>query len=294
MSIYRSLLWNTGIHRKVERVWGFHPPKSNDKSNIKHTWKAIEGFLEMCEGERQPVVQLYKDLMKPPFGVRREPLPILLCAAIFHYKTEIALYENGSFIPDLSMPVFERFLKAPQEFELKRFRLEGIRADLFAQFLGMLNQPVESENPDLLIVVTPLIRFISQLPKYTLRTQELSEVSKNLRKTVLNVREPDELLFNQLPEALGFHAFGTETATDTKIISKFFNTLQEALSELGRTYDVLLNWIEQMLVNAFALTPKKEELRAELVTRAKSLQDVVIEITGFLTQVCSDRHDSTK
>ena len=294
MSIYRSLLWNTGIHREVEGIWGFHPPKLNDKSNIKHTWKAIEDFLKTCEGERQSIVQLYEHLMKPPFGVRRELLPILLCATMFHYKTEIALYENGSFIPDISMPVFERFLKAPQEFELKRFRIAGIRADLFAQFLGMLNQPVETENPDLLTVVTPLIRFISQLPKYTLGTQELSEVSKNLRKTVLNAREPDELLFNQLPEALGFHAFGTETTTDTNIVLEFFNTLQKALSELDRAYDILLNWIEQMLVKAFALASKKEESRAELVARAEPLQDVALELTGFLTQVCSDRHDSTK
>ena len=45
-----------------------------------------------------------------------------------HYKTEVALYENGSFIADWSMPVFERLLKAPQQFELKRFRIAGIRS----------------------------------------------------------------------------------------------------------------------------------------------------------------------
>ena len=27
MSIYRSLLWNTGMHRETDNVWGFHPPK---------------------------------------------------------------------------------------------------------------------------------------------------------------------------------------------------------------------------------------------------------------------------
>ena len=135
MSIYRSLLWNTGIHRETEGVWGFHPPKSDDNNKIAHTWKAIEAFLEICEGERQPIVKLYECLMAPPFGVKSGPLPILLCAVMLHYKTEIALYENGSFIADWSMPVFERLLKAPQQFELKRFRITGIRADLFAQLL---------------------------------------------------------------------------------------------------------------------------------------------------------------
>ena len=111
--------------------------------------------------------------MAPPLGVRNGPLPILLCAAMLHYKTEIALYENGSFIPDWSMPVFERLLKVPQQFELKRFQIAGIRADLLAQFLERLNQPIAAEDPDLLTVVTPLIRSIAQLPRYTLATQEL-------------------------------------------------------------------------------------------------------------------------
>ena len=293
MSIYRSLLWNTAIHREVEGAWRFHPPKPDDKNRVAHTWNAIETFLKKCEGERQPVEDLYQCLKKPPLGLRDGPLPILLCAAMLHYKTEIALYENGSFIADWSMPVFERMLKAPHQFELKRFRMAGIRADLFARLLRMLNQPVETENPDLLTVVTPLMRFIAQLPKYTLVTQELSDEAKNLRKVVQNAREPDELLFKQLPEALGFPSFSAETATDSKTVSDFFTTLQDALSELELAYEMLLNSVEQLLVEAFNLTPKKEELRAELAARAEPLFAVTIEmqLKGFLIQVCSGGHD---
>ncbi len=293
MSIYRSLLWNTGVHRETDGVWEFHPPKSNDKNKIKHTWKAIEAFLEKCENERQPVLKLYEHLMAPPYGVRSGPLPILLCAAILHYKTEIALYENGSFIADWSMPVFERLLKAPQQFELKRFRLAGPRADLLAQLLHLLNQPVETKKPDLLTVVAPLMRFIAQLPKYTLSTQELSDNAKNLRKTVLNAREPDELLFKQLPEAFGFPAFGAQATINSELISEFFDTLQDTLSQLEQAYEVLLNSIEQMLVEAFTLTPSTEKLRMDLVKRAGPLLAVTIDmdIKGFLVQTCSGGHD---
>ena len=44
MSIYRSLLWNTGIHREVGGVWGFHPPKTPDENRIMPTWKTLEDF----------------------------------------------------------------------------------------------------------------------------------------------------------------------------------------------------------------------------------------------------------
>jgi len=293
MSIYRSLLLNSGIHRSKYRRWGFHPPKKKDDENrMKHTWDVIEEFLTECEGKRQSIVTFYDNLMKPPLGVRNGPLPILLCAVILHYRKEIALYENGSFVADLSMPVFERLLKAPHKFKLKRFRLAGIRAELLAHFLQLLNQPLEHDNPDLLTIVTPLMRFIAQLPKYTLMTQEVSYAAKNLREVVKNANEPDELLFKQLPEAFGFPNFGTEVS-ESKTVTDFFNMLQDALSELGRAYDELLNSLEQMLATAFTSILRVEELRSELVARSEPLLDVVIEteLKGFLIQVCSCGHD---
>ena len=185
------------------------------------------------------------------------------------------------------MPVFERLLKAPQLFELKRFRITGARSDLLSQFFQVFNQATETQTPDLLTVVTPLIQTIAQLPKYTLATQELSDNAKNLRKVVLNAREPDELLFKQLPEIFGFPTFGIQETIEPKVIPKFFKTLKNALSELEKTYQTLLNSIEQRLAEAFNLTSSKEDLRAELVVRSEPLLAVKIgmDIKAFSVQV---------
>lgn len=292
LSIYRSLLWDTEIHRQVSGMWGFHPQRVDDGNRLEHTWNAIEKFLEKCEVTRQPVEDLFYHLMQPPLGVRSGPLPILLCAVILHYRTEIALYENGSFVADLSMPVFERLLKAPQQFEIKRFRLVGIRTEMFSKFLEMLNQPIENKKLDLLTIVAPLMRFIAQLPNYTQKTQELSEAAKSLRKVVSKASEPDELLFKQLPESLGFPVFTTEFK-DSTALADFFNTLQDALSELGTAYDKLLNSLEEMLAEAFSLDETGENLRTELATRAEPLLEVVIEtqLKGFLVHLYSEGHD---
>ena len=294
MSVYRSLLWDTGIHRQESGVWGFHPPKADDENRLVHTWNAIDAFLDKCEESRQPVENLYNHLTQPPLGVRKGPLPILLCAVILHYRTEIALYENGSFIADLTMPLFERFLKAPENFELKRFRLVGIRTELFSKFLDLLNQPIYSEDADLLTIVAPLIRFIAQLPNFTQKTQEISDEAKNLREVVAKASEPDELLFKQLPESLGFSAFTTES-TDTKELTDFFNTLQNVLSELGSAYDKLLNSLERILADAFMLEVSKDELRNELASRAEPLLEITVEtqLKGFLINLCNEGHDFT-
>ena len=97
----------------------------------------------------------------------------------------------------------------------------------------------------------------------------------------------------QLPETLDFLLSAPVVTTDSKAISEFFSTLQDALSELEQAYDLLLNFVEQLLVEAFGLTPTSEKLRAELVDRAEPLLAVTIEmdLKGFLVQVCSGGHD---
>ena len=122
MSIYLSLLSDTGIHRCVSGFWGFHPPHTDDKNRFSPTWSEIEKFLDECEERRQSVDKLYKQLEQPPFGLRSGPMPILLCAVLLHYEAEVALYEDGSFVADISMPVFERLIRSPEKFEIKRFR----------------------------------------------------------------------------------------------------------------------------------------------------------------------------
>ena len=299
MSIYRSLLWNTGIHRKKSGIWGFHRPEATNETDTRAVkkmipvWEAIEEFFNSCETARRPIGKLYECLTTRPFGMRSGPLPILLCAAMLHYSPEVALYENDSFVPDLSMPVFERLLKAPQQFELKRFQMTRIRTNVFAQFLRIINQPTETQNRELLTVVTPLMRFIAQLPKYTLKTQDLSNEAINLREVVQNAQEPDDFLFKQLPEVFGFSAFTAESTSDLKTVFEFFNMLQDALSELEQSYDSLLELIEQLLKSAFNLKTIKQELRSELVEKTKPVLAVTIEtqLKGFLTLICSEGLD---
>jgi hypothetical protein len=295
MSIYLSLLSDTGIHRHVSGGWGFHPPKASDENRMHLTWEAIEGFLVECEAKRQSVVLLYECLEKPPIGLRSGPLPILLCAVMLHYDAEIALYENGSFVPDVSIPVFERLIKSPEKFELKRFRMAGLRTEVFEQFLDLLNLGSRTglNRPNLLEVVKPLVRFIARLPKYTLVTRELSETALNLRKTIQDAREPDALIFEELPKAIGFSPFDADVKTEKETVSKFFQVFQSALTELSRAYDDLLHFIEQLLISAFSLKKKGETIRLELQERAETLIHLTIEtrLKGFLIRLCDDGLD---
>ena len=162
--------------------------------------------------------------------------------------------------------------------------MSGIRSEVFSQFLTLISKPSpETGQPNLLAVVKPLVRFVTKLPRYTMLTQELTQEAIELRKTITSAREPDALLFVQLPQALGFDAFGPYEEMNPTTVGRFFNTLQRVLSELNRAYDDLLDLVAGLLSSAFSLRGNNEEIRVELYRRAESLLDLTIEtkLKGF-------------
>ena len=124
-------------------------------------------------------------------------------------------------------------------------------------------------------------------------TQELTQEAIELRKTITSAREPDALLFVQLPQALGFDAFGPYEEMNPTTVGRFFNTLQRVLSELNRAYDDLLDSVAQLLASAFSLRGNGEQIRVELYRRAESLLDLTIEtkLKGFSLRVCDEELD---
>ena len=99
-------------------------------------------------------------------------------------------------LPDLSMPVFERLLKASDRFELKRFRMTDLTYRCFSYNTQMLSIKHQIQTqPNLLAVATlHLMLFVARLPKYTMINPKFNvKMQKNLRKVVLDAREPDTL-----------------------------------------------------------------------------------------------------
>ena len=302
-SIYDSLLVSSGIHNLdgSEMSWKFRPPNDkDDQLNIGFTWQVIEEFLQECEDQKQPVIDLYKRLKEPPIGLRDGPLPIFLCAAIKCYQHEIALYEDDAFVKEISDTIFGLILKSPERFKLKRFRIEGLRTKVFEQFATLVNRrpSAEKEELDLIPIVGPIVRFEPKLPQYSRSTKDLSSTALNIRQTLRDTREPDELLFKELPQACGFAPFDAKGISDQSVeqVNGFFQELQRGISELSQVYEKLLDDIKMYIISAFGAEDlSEEEVRLQLANRARSLSEVVIEqgLKSFLINLCGQESDLT-
>jgi hypothetical protein len=119
-SMYASLLASAGFHGpRGGDGWRFGAP-TGDWVPL---WESTEEFLASTQGGRRPLTDLYERWKRPPFGLKEGPLPVLLCAVVLAYRDDVALYEDGVFVPEVRIETFERLLRSPGAFEIQRFVL---------------------------------------------------------------------------------------------------------------------------------------------------------------------------
>lgn len=293
LSIYLSVLSVSGLHHQEGRIWVFGPARGpvrqshdrgrpitqlglteDDPGRVGPMWQAIDLFLTATEEEARPVTALYELLACPPFGIKEGLLPIYFTVALLHWKSELALYEEGTFVPQPGVPELERLLRAPERFSVRRYRLHEARFRMLYAYSTLLGGEMDPGNTSVLTAVRPLIAFAKQLSQYTLLTRSLNPEAIALREALITASEPQLLLFNQLPAAIGFDHLGPE---DTKRVPEYIDQLKRPLLELQGAYGRLLEGILAHLGDALLLPSGLADARREVGRRARVIRDWVAD-----------------
>jgi hypothetical protein len=276
-AMYLSILGATGIHRERGDRLSFGPPKRG--SGLTTAWNAIEGFFDSAERDAQSIASLYAALMSPPFGMKEGPIPVLLSAALLYRHEDVLVYEDGTFQPRLGPEHIERLIKTPNRFAVKRLDIGAGRASVFASLRELLSAAdlPEARNAGALSVVRPLIMFAQGLPEYTRRTETLSEHAVAVREVLFAAKEPDDLLFVELPAALGIPPIPATASPSDQDVRDFTAALAGALRELEAAYASLLDKVAESVRNFFGAKGPPSALREDLRARSRHLTGDVIE-----------------
>lgn len=276
-AMYGGVLQFLGLHdANKDGIAGFRAPKRGTSAHP--AWVALTDKLL---GATEPVTvdELYSVLMAPPYGVKSGVVPVLLVAALEMHRDELAFFDDGTYQQKLEAVHFERLVKTPDRFSVTASgATRGPRASLLAQFGDALSVPVpDGQSPRLLRVVNAILSRVRDLDPYTQRTQTVSDTAKAVRKAVMTARDPGQLVFAALPEAVGEKALppGPKSrASDPAIVVE---GVMHALEELALVRGKLEKGIIRTLCDAFDSKPGLAILRATLVQRAEPLDPQQLE-----------------
>ena len=287
-SMYEAMLRRGGFHRKRRKTWCLDRPADEWRP----AWDAGLEFVERTAGARRPLAELLDLLSDPPFGLRGGPISIIVGALLVAKRDEVALYEEGVFVPELRIEVIERLVRRPDMFELQSHRLDSQQAVALQALRDVLGGEETQAGPvdtsDLMPVVKSLIVFVSRLEPFARKTKRLDPADAvDVRDRLLAARDPHTVLFEELPEALGVNL------ADEGGAAHFAERLRESLRGLRRAYPDLLDGIERQLRRAFGLQGPALEARRKLAARAAPLIDFALDgrLGLFVREAAADHAD---
>lgn len=269
--MYVSMLRAGDFHTEDDGRWMLGEPNANWRP----VWRFLEDYFASTARQRRVVSTLFERLQEPPYGLKKGPIPVLFLAFVRTHQDEVGFYEDGVYVPDVTIEVVERLLARPETFEVQSYELGEQQREV----LGALSEKVVSPHSgehlkaDLLPIVRSLVRQAAELNEFTRNTDRIDPPEAlDVRDALLDATSPLDLLFEDLPNALGVRLEGPED------VEEFADKLRDCMVAIHRVYPALLDQVETALRNAFDL-PDGPAVRAvsSLKRRAQPLVDYALE-----------------
>ena len=265
-SLYLSLLAAGGLHQRQGDRWVIAiPPEDADPLRLRPALTAILQKLEEVPDRRVPVSELY-DLLRLKFGVRDGLIPILLLVVFIVHETEIAVYEDNVFRPDVEEFTMMRLARRPETFEFQICRISGIRKTLIKELASVVDAD-RAETSHLLSIVRPLYLFLAGLPDYARQTDQLSEQAVALRKAIEAAREPADLVFSEIPKAFGYDLASSTAIQPADLATK----LGACITELRRCFPELQSRMAASVLRSFRHEGSLEVWRTAVSEQAETV-----------------------
>ena len=278
-AMYEAIFIKTNLHVKSGKNWNI----VESGGALKHVWKHIMKRLASNKRGRVNLNEIYLDLQKPPFGIKLGLVPVIVLSMFVASRNKIAMYEHGTYCPELEPQILERMYKNPKHFEIKYF---GDRMKLRRQIISAIAKEMKIvskyNNIEILDIVGKLVKTTANLQKYTKNTKSFKDKNTlKVRDAIIKATEPDTLLFSLLPQALNIDLFQKQIADKT--IIKFAKDLTDSLQSLENTYDKMLDELITELLTVSGIDNKKS-----IVSTATDLKDQITmdpKMLGILNSI---------
>lgn len=270
-SIYFSLLRETGMHSHNDQFGYYELGEPNPESGIYGLWCTSEEFLNSCKRNKRSVNELYELLTKPPIKLKRGFVDYWVPVYLLTKKEDYALFHvDGGFIPFLSDDTLDLIHRKPQDFFIKGYDVSGLKLNLLEGYKELV-QISQDKSPGskstFLSIFANFLRFQRSLNNYTLKTSKLSNAAIRLRDAIMTAKDPEQALFVDFPNALGYPNLTIEE--DSEILASYTRQLHDAIREIRTAFDGLLDRIEAAIIEAFHCETEeflsyKEEIQKKL------------------------------
>ena len=271
--IFASLLEATGLYRKIRQNWKFAAPAGDDPCNLAPAWQAATEFLKLNAHRTVLVSEICDIWRQTPFGIKDGLLPILTVAFILSRRHVLAFYRQGVFQARPSDLDVEYLARDATDIQLRWMDLSDesrrLLSDL-ADIVRDLDRGNWLTNLEPIDVARGLVAIYDRLPSWVSRTQRLSGNAKHVRKLFKQAKDPNKLIFDEIPQVL---SDGAESSKK-KIAHCITDQMRQGLLELQQAYPAMLHRLRETLLTELDVPNASLPMLAELRARAENIRQL--------------------
>ncbi|MER6000862.1 ATP-binding protein [Nonomuraea angiospora] len=286
---------SSGADADIIHTHGISRPSLEKNASVIPAWEALEKALTNAKRPTS-IVDIYQQLMAPPFGIKAGVVPVLVLAALILRAEDIALFEDGNYCPRITPELIERLnVSYPDRFTIKAAPVGGgQRREIVDSLAKTLNVDIprshSARNPLLLAVTRTILERMMVLTSYARQTRRLSSEALAIRDILSQATDPDELIFASLPKALGFPAIAPDASTNDQTTQAYVAALARALDDLSGASTALRVEVVGTLSREFRLPTDIRKLRVGLIQRLRGFADAPLDVSlqGFVSRALNE------
>ena len=270
--LFASLLEATGLYRETRQGWKFTAPAEDDPSNLAPAWQAATEFLKVNAHRTVSVSEICDVWRQAPFGIKDGLLPVLMVAFILSRRRVLAFYRQGVFQARPSDLDVEYLARDATDVQLRWMNLSDesrrLLSDL-ADIVRDLDRENWLANLEPIDVARGLVAIYDRLPSWISRTQRLSGNAKRVRQLFKQAKDPNKLIFDDIPQVLNDGAESGEKDVDC-----IADQMRQGLLELQQAYPTMLHRLRETLLTELDVPNASLSMLAELRARAENIRQL--------------------
>ena len=271
--LFTSILQATNLYVYRDEEWKFLSPTGVDPHQLQPMWDEALRFIQQRSSAPVALIEIYKIWMTAPFGIKLGILPVLAVAFIQSQKEHLAIYREGIFRSQFDDVDVDYLTKDPSSVQVRWMRLSDRQRKILsfiAEIVRTLDNQSDLVHLEPLDVARGLVRIFDNLPNFTKRTMRLSAKTVRLRELFKRSQDPNQFLFDDLPNIV----LDKEDEVSDITFSKFKSSLHTGLDELVRTYPTMLSKLRDTMLTELQVPNAMLQSLEELQSRALNIQQL--------------------
>lgn len=249
------------------------PKNGDDPSNLRHAFIEARRILMEDSDRVVAMSEIYDKWKNPPYGIKNGVMAILGTVFILSQRKNTALYRRSVFQARLTDVDIECLTKHPEDIQLRWMKLSDEARSLLSELATVvqeLDDKGELVNSEPIDIGRGLVALHDHLPTWTKRTQYLSENAKKVRQILKQAKDPNKLIFDDLPKLLDKGAPNGKNAN----LQATGDRVRDGLIELREAYPNMLTRLCNLLLEELEVPNSSEQNLIELRDRAKNIREL--------------------